>query len=227
MIQASYLSCVYSADNKRCEFDMKNKMLLQNKVPVDYVFLGDSITEIWELTAYFPEKVIINRGIGGDVTEGVLHRFEADFLQLQPKCGILMIGINDASGIDFDIWRQIEGVPVTDVLEKAVKNLEAMAKLAKERKIPLAMCSVMPTDMKHNSHESQRKQYVLDLNEAIQKICNKYDAIYVDYHSALVAEDGRSLREDCSFDDLHLEVKGYDIASEVLKTTMKFHGFDL
>jgi hypothetical protein len=45
------------------------------------VFLGDSITEGWRtLATDFPNLKVANRGIGGDITSGVLYRLKADVL---------------------------------------------------------------------------------------------------------------------------------------------------
>ena len=43
------------------------------------VFLGDSITQGWTtLAKVFPDFKVVNRGIGGDTTRGVLYRLNAD-----------------------------------------------------------------------------------------------------------------------------------------------------
>src|SRR5664279_6086263 len=39
------------------------------------VFMGDSITDIWDLAKFFPGKPYINRGIGGQTTPQMLIRF--------------------------------------------------------------------------------------------------------------------------------------------------------
>src|ERR1700719_953485 len=60
------------------------------------VMLGDSITEAapWdELTGC---RSIVNRGIGGDTTGGVLARL-GDVVKLRPRAVFLMIGVNDIS----------------------------------------------------------------------------------------------------------------------------------
>jgi hypothetical protein len=60
------------------------------------VFLGDSITQGWNSIArIFPDIKVVNRGIGGDTTRGVLYRLNADVLALKPAAVVLLIGIND------------------------------------------------------------------------------------------------------------------------------------
>ena len=58
------------------------------------IFLGDSLTEWFELGKYFPGLAIINEGIAGDTTYGVLQRLEA-IIKKPAKKIFLMIGIND------------------------------------------------------------------------------------------------------------------------------------
>src|SRR5208283_263374 len=60
------------------------------------VFLGDSITQGWTaLAKVFPDFKVVNRGIGGDTTRGILYRLNADVLALKPAAVVLLIGIND------------------------------------------------------------------------------------------------------------------------------------
>jgi hypothetical protein len=67
-----------------------------NNEPGAVVFLGDSITQGWKtLAKVFPDFKVVNRGIGGDTTRGVLYRLNADVLALKPAAVVLLIGIND------------------------------------------------------------------------------------------------------------------------------------
>ncbi|MFQ8952989.1 MAG: hypothetical protein ACLR56_08280 [Oscillospiraceae bacterium] len=55
------------ADNRRGDFDFGNEQILYLKRSVDILFIGDSITQLWDHYAYFGTKCyIVNRGIGGD-----------------------------------------------------------------------------------------------------------------------------------------------------------------
>src|ERR1022692_2171298 len=59
------------------------------------VFLGDSITAAFEWGESFAGSTpVLNRGIGGDTTLGVLERI-ADVSRLNPVAVFLMIGTND------------------------------------------------------------------------------------------------------------------------------------
>src|SRR5207245_9978690 len=62
------------------------------------VFFGDSITDAWKLTDYFPGKPYINRGIGGQTTPQMLVRFRQDVIDLQPKAVVIFAGTTDVAG---------------------------------------------------------------------------------------------------------------------------------
>lgn len=59
------------------------------------IFAGDSVIGGWKLQKDFAGKPVANRGIGGDVTRGLLFRFQEDVLDLHPKAIVLHIGGND------------------------------------------------------------------------------------------------------------------------------------
>ena len=79
----------------------------------DIVFLGNSITaggNDWSIRLNYPN--IRNRGIGGDVTEGVLHRLD-EITYYEPKAVFLLIGIND-------LWNTSPFEPSVDYISKNI-----------------------------------------------------------------------------------------------------------
>ena len=60
------------------------------------VFVGSSIVEEGPWTLLFPGETIINRGISGDTTSGVLDRLD-EIIALEPEKVFLYIGGNDLS----------------------------------------------------------------------------------------------------------------------------------
>src|SRR5207244_10058498 len=57
----------------------------------DVVMLGDSITEGMDWRELFPDVRILNRGIAGDTSAGVLNRLD-EVIARHPKMVFLMIG---------------------------------------------------------------------------------------------------------------------------------------
>src|ERR1051325_6053608 len=62
------------------------------------VFLGDSITEGWDLPGSFPGKPYLNRGISGQTTPQMLIRFRRDVVALKPAVVVILAGTNDVAG---------------------------------------------------------------------------------------------------------------------------------
>ncbi len=228
-IKPGYFGKVVDADTRRGEFDCKNQVIVENKVSVDYVFFGDSITQMWELAAYFGDsgKCILNRGIGGDRTYYASKRFMADVIQLHPRACVMLMGINDSFDMEYDPWRQEEGMSFLEVLERATENYEQMLSQARKYEISVFACSVLPTDMNFTNSEEQRKDYISALNKNLEKLCKKYNHVYVNYYSHMLQEDGRSVKMDLVLEGLHPNVFGYNIMAKILKDVMRNNGYDI
>lgn len=63
------------------------------------VFLGDSITQSWNLADVELAGVeVLNRGISGQTTAQMLVRFRHDVVDLQPAAVHILAGTNDLAG---------------------------------------------------------------------------------------------------------------------------------
>ena len=121
------------------------------------VFLGDSITQGFEpLSNYFPGMKVVNRGIGGDTTRGILYRLDADVLDLEPEGIVLLIGTNDL-GI---------GADPDDVLDN-IKAILARIK-AHNSHTPVIVCTVMPRSDGHVSRAEKIRKLNAGITQAIQ-----------------------------------------------------------
>lgn len=106
------------------------------------VFLGDSITEGFggpRFRGQFDDVKTANRGIGGDTTQGVLHRIDEDVLDLDPKAIVILIGTND-------IGRGIAPQESAANMKKIIAKIKAH-----DPKLPVVLCTVFP------SHASKRR----------------------------------------------------------------------
>ena len=65
-------------------------------VPGRIIFFGNSITQGGDWAKLTGDSTVLNRGIGGDVTFGLLHRLH-DITVRQPSKLFILIGINDIS----------------------------------------------------------------------------------------------------------------------------------
>jgi lysophospholipase L1-like esterase len=174
------------------------------------VFMGDSITDLWDDNGYggfFPGKPYVNRGIGGQTTPQMLIRFRPDVIALQPKVVVILAGTNDLAG---------NTGPMT--MEAIQANLASMAELARANGIRVVMASLLPvSDYEKNKdgnpiNQTTRRppEQIKALNEWIKAYAAKNDAVYLDYFSATVDDKG-FLKDELSKDGLHADDKGYAV----------------
>jgi len=115
-------------------YDANRALRAQPPMGGRVVFIGDSITDNWPLSEYFPGKPYINRGIGGQTTPQMLIRMFPDVINLKPAAMMLFAGTND-----------IARKTGPSTLEMIEQNIQAMTELAQLHGIKVILCSVTPT----------------------------------------------------------------------------------
>jgi lysophospholipase L1-like esterase len=171
------------------------------------VFLGDSITEGWHtLAGDFPKLKVANRGIGGDITCGVLYRLRADVLSLKPAAIILLIGTNDVGdgSTGEDVAANIQ------LILLAIKNTDP--------NIKVIVCKIMPRAERNGPVLAEKIQKANSLVEQFVKgqpnfaMCDTW-GIYAD-------DKGNPNAEDFNGDHLHLNAAGYAVWKKALDPVM-------
>lgn len=162
------------------------------------VFLGDSITEGWSTLAKdFPNLKVANRGIGGDITSGVLYRLKADVLSLNPSGIVLLIGTNDVG----------DGSDAKAVAENIRSILAAIKEFNPNLKV--IVCKIMPrSDGGGPTHAKEIKEINVLVEQYISgepnfTICDTW-SIYAD-------DEGAPNPDDFNPDHLHLNQAGYRV----------------
>ena len=67
---------------------------LENPDFVEVLFLGESLTERVDFYTLFVGRIIVQRGIGGDTSKGILNRLNK-IIKITPYVIILEVGIID------------------------------------------------------------------------------------------------------------------------------------
>jgi len=171
------------------------------------VFLGDSITDYWKLSDYFPGKPYVNRGIDGQTTPEMLVRFRQDVIDVHPKVLVVLAGTND-----------IAGVTGRTSNEEIEANYASMAELARAHRIRVVFASILPVhNYTHDAEESfalRPRERILALNKWLKDYCAKNGFVYLDYFSALVDDRGM-LKRALADDGLHPTDAGYKIMASL------------
>ncbi len=213
VIKPGYFSKAVPADNRRMDFDFYNEQIIYLGKRPDLLFIGDSITQLWDLNVYFGSSLfIVNRGIGGDDSTYLAKRFEADCIQLKPGKVILMIGTNDITRTRFDHWWRVKGEDAETVIDDYKKNINKIIDDCDAAKIELVLCSVIPSDIAPPDDKEIRWKMTEEMNAFLQSS----GKTYIDYHSALT-NDGKTLIKELSPDGIHVNAKGYEIMADVLR----------
>ncbi|MDB5206130.1 MAG: family lipase [Flavisolibacter sp.] len=169
------------------------------------VFLGNSITERGVWSELLPGEIIMNRGIGGDNTFGVLARLN-DVIQYKPKKIFLLIGINDIG----------RGLPV-DVISNNYRRIIEQVRTGSP-KTKLFVQSVLPLNEKILKAEylKGKRDSIIKLNTAIQAMAKEAKITYIDLHP--VFEDAPEiLKENLTIDGIHLKPSAYVVWVNYLK----------
>jgi lysophospholipase L1-like esterase len=175
------------------------------------VFAGDSLTGTWKtLGADFPGTRVANRGIGGDVSRGLLFRFEEDVLALHPKAIVILIGINDLTAKQ----------PASATLANIRSMLDL--KQAQQPNVPVVLCTVPPSaNPKAPVDEQQRRL----LNQGLQQLGKDTKHVsVVDLYAATVTADGTPELQYFNPDQLHLSAAGHARWKQVLLPALKDAG---
>jgi lysophospholipase L1-like esterase len=147
------------------------------------VFLGDSITDRWNLAASFPDKPYINRGIGSQVTAQMVLRFHQDVIALNPQAVVILAGIND-----------VQGFLQQETPEQIEANWETMADLADAHHIAVVFGSLLPvnnyTEAARDVVKERKPDTLRALNAWLRAFCERRHYAYADYYAAMADPRG-------------------------------------
>jgi lysophospholipase L1-like esterase len=160
------------------------------------VFAGDSLTGNWRTLAdEFPPANVANRGIGGDVSRGLLFRFEEDVLALHPKAIVILIGTNDLTA------RQSA--------DETLANIRGMLWLRRSQQpdTPVILCTVPPSENPKAPVDARQRHA---LNEGLRRITASDPSVsFVDLFTAVATVKGTPDERYFKEDRLHLSEAGY------------------
>lgn len=186
-----------------------NRLAAQPRTGERVIFVGDSITEGWNLRTSFPDQDFVNRGIGGQLTWQMVSRFPQDVLAHKPDAVVILAGTNDIGG----------SMP-PDIIVSNIRSMVEAAKIAGAR---VVVCSVLPvTDALATPGNPQLARtikrppaVILEVNALLRKMAEDEGVSFVDLHLALADEHG-ALPAALTVDGLHLKPEGYAVISPLV-----------
>jgi lysophospholipase L1-like esterase len=203
-LQSSFVSgqsIVYDTIRYAKEHYQQRVSLFQ-KQPIQegsMIFLGNSITEFGDWQKLLDDSSVINKGIAGDNTFGVIDRLD-DVIIRKPSKLFIEVGINDIS----------QNIPEAII----VKNIFAIVTSVKA-KLPgtkIFVISILPTNdnVKNEYPDAFNKNSVVNsVNKQLKQNAAKYKFVYVDLNKKLSDKNGKLDTKYADPDGLHLNEVGY------------------
>ena len=177
------------------------------KIPFDdsYMTRNGSNVVVPFHPGFFAGNGYIDKGISGQNTSQMLERFQKDVIDLNPQVVVIMGGTNDlAQGVSKD---------------EIVDHILSMAGMAEGAGIKVVLCTVTPNNdyySRLNPHE--KGTHIIALNEMLYDQATHRGYSWCDYWSALVADDGLSLKEEYRlYDNLHPGPVAYTVMEGIIK----------
>ena len=175
----------------------------------DIVMLGNSLTDGCEFNELLNNRHIKNRGIVGDIVQGLIDRIDP-IIKGQPRKLFIMSGVND---ISHDVS--------ADSIARAMERLIVMVKQGSPRtKIYLQSLLPFNNDVREWKLLKGRDHVVVEANRLLEQVARRQRVTWINLYPLFVDDQGR-LRADLTNDGLHLMGKGYLIWRDALRPHLK------
>jgi lysophospholipase L1-like esterase len=199
----------YHSDWTKKHYPARIKQFQQDTLhPGDIVMLGNSITEQGgDWSAKLGIAHVHNRGISGDVTDGVLLRLN-EITYSKPQAVFVLIGINDLYN-----WHDKKQIPSVEYI---AKNIVAIAKQIKKQspQTTVYVQTILPTSKPYLQSGIQALNTILK-NSASR---GKYQVI--DLHTQFTDAAGL-LSPALTTDGTHLNDSGYRVWANYIQPIAK------
>ena len=167
---------------------------------VDVAFIGDSLTDGYDLSKYYPQYVTANRGIGGDTTFGLEERLQVSLFDLKPKVVVILIGANNMDSM----FQNYESI-----LQSLKQNLP-------ESKVVLLSLTAMGGE-----HWGRKNQLAAYNNVTVKLLAERYGYEFVDLYTPLYDVSIREVYEGYTVDGGHFTHEGYTVVTAQITPVLK------
>ncbi len=201
------------------------------------VFIGDSITDCGRrdqafpfgsgyvrfaidlITARYPERDITyhNRGIGGDVSTGLLRRWSEDVLAHQPDWVSVMIGIND-------LHRTFSATPADriapDVYREAYHAFLTLTAEKTNARIILMDPFYITSDADPDSHAATVLTALEGYIAVVHEMAAEFDALHVPLHAVYQEQLRHRPADTFCPEPVHPNASGHLVIADAWLRTM-------
>jgi lysophospholipase L1-like esterase len=189
-------------DSSYANWYYQQRMEYFDKTPVPknaIVFLGNSITERaeWQELLADSKYPVVNRGIGGDNSFGILARMD-EILKAKPKAIYLMDGIND----------QFRKLPHEVSIYNYRRIIRKIKQQSPKTKIYLESALPINEEMTKEAYTKDRNVLVPALNRKLEALAAEEGVVYINICPLFQDENG-VLKKEFTMDGIHLKASAY------------------
>jgi lysophospholipase L1-like esterase len=169
------------------------------------IFLGNSITEGGNWAKLLNDTTVLNRGIGGDITFGVLKRLN-DVINRHPKKLFILLGIND-------IGKDIPDSVIAYNYAKIVSRVHAGSPATK-----IFVQSILPLNPTHKNFPQHydKAEHIPRVNKMLETAAKASNYTYINL-TPLFLDKNNHLADEYTWEGLHLKPAAYEVWVAYLK----------
>ena len=212
VILAALMGFALSAQQANQDPYYARRATLFDELPIgkkDIVMLGNSLTDGCEFNELMGNSHIKNRGIVGDIVQGMIDRI-GPIIKGKPKKLFIMCGVNDIS----------HGV-TADSIARATERLIVMVQQGSPR-TRIYLQSLLPfnNDVREWKLLVGRDHVVVEANALLEQVALRHGVTWINLYPLFADDQGR-LRADLTNDGLHLMGPGYLLWRDALRPHLK------
>jgi lysophospholipase L1-like esterase len=171
----------------------------------DIVFLGNSIIHYCEWAELLNNHHVKNRGISGDIAEGVYDRLDP-IVKGQPKKIFLLIGVNNLS----------RNYSVDSILTVVGKIADKIALESPRTKLYIHSGFPVNDSFTNYPKHSSKGALIIEYNIGLEKLCKDRGLTFINVYPLLKCKDSEKLNPEYTRDGLHLTGEGYKVWKKLL-----------
>lgn len=207
---------LFFANTKENNTSIKKEKIGKESREIDYkneniVFLGDSITDFYNMDIYYKNLPVVNSGTSGFRTTDILEHLYDYVYIYNPTKVFLLIGTND--------------IAFTDITnEDLVKNIAKIISEIKKNRAhsQIYVESIYPVNRNTNNDivdaemvGNRKNERIQEINKEIKDLCKEKNIKYINMYDKLTDENG-DLNLKYTVDGLHISDEGYKIITKVI-----------
>ena len=193
--------------------EVVTKKVVKNVMDENIIFLGDSLTSMYDVNRFYDSHNVINSGISGESTKEVMESLKDRVFIYNPSKVFILIGTND---FDEDNHGEYDEDTTVNNIKTIIDDIKENRKFSE-----IYVESIYPINnsddpkIKHFMVGKRTNEDIMSLNKRIKSLAKEEKVKYINVYDKLLSDDG-SLNLDYTTDGLHINDTGYEVITGII-----------